>query len=328
MVPFLSVVHDRLYAWYQANGRHDLPWRQTDDAYRIYLSEIMLQQTQVKTVLERFYFPFLKRFETLQSVAEAPLDDVLKAWEGLGYYTRAKNLHHTALTCQGVLPKTPEELGGLKGIGKSTAHAICAFAYRQALPILDANVKRVLCRYFALHVKDENVLWQKAWELLDTKRPFEYNQAMMDLGSMVCTSKNPTCNACPMKLTCQGKTNPENYPQSVKKPKIPIKKRFASVVIQEGKLGLIQRKERLLHGLWGFVQTDEKPEGRFLGVVRHTYSHFKLELEVFQPQYCGKALDGWFDEEAIASLALSTVDKKILRCWRSMMMKSIISNTD
>ena len=90
MVPFLSVVHDRLYAWYQANGRHDLPWRQTDDAYRIYLSEIMLQQTQVKTVLERFYFPFLKRFETLQSVAEAPLDDVLKAWEGLGYYSRAR----------------------------------------------------------------------------------------------------------------------------------------------------------------------------------------------------------------------------------------------
>jgi len=106
----------------------------------------MLQQTQVKTVLERFYFPFLKRFPTLQSVADAPLDDVLKLWEGLGYYTRAKNLHHTAITCKGVLPTSPEELGGLKGIGKSTAHAICVFAYHQALPILDANVKRVLCR--------------------------------------------------------------------------------------------------------------------------------------------------------------------------------------
>ena len=303
-----------LLDWYAKNGRHDLPWRQTNDAYKIYLSEIMLQQTQVKTVLERFYFPFLERFPTLQSIAVAPLDNVLKMWEGLGYYTRARNLHHTAITCNGILPKNPEELGGLKGIGKSTAHAICSFAYHQALPILDANVKRVLCRYFALSVKDEKVLWEKAWKLLAVKHPYEHNQAMMDIGAMICTPKNPNCLACPLEFTCKGKDAPENYPKAVKKAKVLTKKRFALVVFQEGKLGLIQRKERLLHGLWGFVQIDEKPNtAHSLGSVSHTYSHFKLELEIIHDDALHVNVDGYFTEEEIENLALSTVDKKIIQ---------------
>ncbi len=307
-------VKEAIYAWYQKNGRHDLPWRQTTDAYKIYLSEIMLQQTQVKTVLERFYFPFLERFPTLESVAVAPLDDVLKMWEGLGYYTRARNLHHTALTCKGVLPQNPEELGGLRGIGKSTAHAICSFAYHQALPILDANVKRVLCRYFALSTKDEKVLWEKAWKLLHVKHPYEHNQAMMDIGAMICTPKNPNCLACPLEFTCKGKNAPESYPKAVKKAKVPTKKRFALVVFQEGKLGLIQRTERLLHGLWGFVQLDEKPTTvQSLGSVSHTYSHFKLELEIIQTDALHVNVDGYFTEEEIENLALSTVDKKIIQ---------------
>ena len=305
-------VKESIYTWYQKNGRHDLPWRQTNDAYRIYLSEIMLQQTQVKTVLERFYFPFLERFPTLQSVADAPLDDVLKMWEGLGYYTRARNLHHTAFTCKGVLPTNPEELSGLKGIGKSTANAICVFAYRQVLPILDANVKRILCRYFALRTKDEKVLWEKAWKLLHVKHPYEHNQAMMDIGSMICTPKNPNCSKCPLSFTCKGKLEPENYPQALKKEKVPTKRRFALVTFKEGKLGLIQRKERLLHGLWGFVQVDERPEdAEILGTVTHTYSHFKLELEVVKCNLHVK-VDDYFTPEQIATLALSTVDKKIL----------------
>ena len=307
-------VQEAIYAWYQAHGRHDLPWRQTNDAYKIYLSEIMLQQTQVKTVLERFYFPFLERFPTLQSVAEAPLDDVLKMWEGLGYYTRAKNLHHTALTCKGILPTRPEELGGLKGIGKSTAHAICAFAYHQALPILDANVKRVLCRYFALSVKDEKVLWEKAWKLLHVKHPYEHNQAMMDIGSLLCTPKNPVCDACPLNVACKGKHAPENYPKAIKKAKVPTKKRFALVTSKEEKLGLVQRKERLLQGLWGFVQVDERPnDAHSLGKVTHTYSHFKLELEIIQTEALHVNVDGYFTRNEIENLALSTVDKKIIQ---------------
>lgn len=305
-------VHKSLLNWYRKNGRHDLPWRQTEDAYKIYLSEIMLQQTQVKTVLERFYFPFLKRFPTLKSVAEAPLDDVLKMWEGLGYYTRAKNLHHTAITCNGVLPYNPEELGGLKGIGKSTAHAICSFAYHQALPILDANVKRVLCRYFALSVKDEKVLWDKAWKFLHVKHPYEHNQAMMDIGAMICMPKNPNCLACPLSFSCKGKERPENYPLAVKKAKVPTKQRFALVIVKNGKLGLIQRKEKLLHGLWGFIQVDVCPDNaESLGSVSHTYSHFKLQLEAIKCETLEK-VDGYFTHEEIAKLALSTVDKKIL----------------
>ena len=310
-------VKDAIYAWYQTNGRHDLPWRQTKDAYPIYLSEIMLQQTQVKTVLERFYFPFLERFPTLQSVAQAPLDDVLKIWEGLGYYTRAKNLHHTALTCKGVLPTSPEELGGLKGIGKSTAHAICAFAYHQALPILDANVKRVLCRYFALHVKNEKILWEKAWKLLHVSHPYEHNQAMMDIGALICTPKYPRCDACPLSFTCKGKHAPQDYPKRLKKIKIPTKKRFALLLEKEEKFGLIQRKEKLLHGLWGFVQVDEKPEGVSLGKVTHTYSHFKLELEVIRTTLYVN-VDGYFSLKQMEALALSTVDKKIIHLMGMM----------
>lgn len=307
-------VKETIYEWYQKHGRHDLPWRQTNDAYKIYLSEIMLQQTQVKTVLERFYFPFLERFPTLKSVAEAPLDDVLKMWEGLGYYTRAKNLHHTAITCNGVLPYNPEELGGLKGIGKSTAHAICSFAYHQALPILDANVKRVLCRYFELSVKDEKVLWEKAWKLLHVHHSYEHNQAMMDIGAMICTPKNPNCLACPLSFSCKGKDKPEKYPLAIKKAKVPTKKRFALVIAKEGKLGLIQRNERLLHGLWGFIQVDVCPDNaKSLGSVSHTYSHFKLQLEAIVCESLPlQKVDGYFTNEEIAKLALSTVDKKIL----------------
>jgi len=310
-------VKEAIFEWYQKHGRHDLPWRQTKDAYHIYLSEIMLQQTQVKTVLERFYFPFLERFPTLQSVAQSPLDDVLKMWEGLGYYTRAKNLHHTAITCKGVLPKSPEELGGLKGIGKSTAHAICAFAYHQALPILDANVKRVLCRYFALSVKNENVLWEGAWKLLHVSHPYEHNQAMMDIGALICTPKHPRCDACPLSFTCKGKHAPHDYPKRLQKAKVPTKKRFALLLEEKGNYGLIQRKEKLLHGLWGFVQVDEKPEGISLGMVTHAYSHFKLELEVIRSALHVK-VDGYFSLEQMEALALSTVDKKIVRLMRMM----------
>jgi A/G-specific adenine glycosylase len=301
-----------LLAWYKAHGRHDLPWRNTKDAYHIYLSEIMLQQTQVKTVLERFYFPFLERFPTLQSIAEAKLDDVLKMWEGLGYYTRAKNLHHTALTCQGILPCSPEELGGLKGIGKSTAHAICVFAYHQSLPILDANVKRVLCRFFGLSTKDEKILWNKAWELLDSVHPYEYNQAMMDLGSMICIPKKPLCSLCPLHVKCKGTNNPERYPLAIKKAKVPTKKRFALILKKEGKFGLIQRQERLLHGLWGFVQVDGlSTDAILLGKVCHAYSHFKVELDVIKTASHVK-VDGWFLLEDLNTLALSSVDKKIV----------------
>lgn len=310
---------EKIFEWYNAFGRHNLPWRNTTDAYHIYLSEIMLQQTQVKTVVERFYFPFLSAFPTLQDVANAHLDDVLKKWEGLGYYTRARNLHHTAFTCKGFLPQSVEELIALKGIGKSTAHAICVFAYHQTLPILDANVKRILCRFFGLHVSNEKELWEKAWELLHVKHPYEHNQAMMDLGAMICTAKKPLCAKCPLHVKCLGQNEPEMYPSPKKKAPVPVRKKIALVMQKEGKLGLIQRKERLLHGLWGFVQTEELPiKYTKLGMVQHVYTHFKLELEVLLCESI-QEVEGWFDVVEIEKLAISTVDKKILKLFTASM---------
>lgn len=302
-----------LLDWYHSHGRKNLPWRQDASPYHIYISEIMLQQTQVKTVLDRYYFPFLETFPTLQDIANAPIEKVLKAWEGLGYYTRARNLHKAALTCSGKLPSTPEELLALSGIGQNTAHAILAFGHHQPYPLLEANIKRIIARLYALENPSEKELWQRAWDLLDTQYSFDYNQAMMDLGALVCTPKIPDCSHCPYTLTCRGKENPLLYPTPKIKKKVPTKKLYALVLKQEEKFGLIVRKEKLLGGLWGFTQRLEKPkDAQEVGRVTHTYSHFKLELTVLTCKD-KTGTDGWFSPEEIKSLALSRVDLKILQ---------------
>lgn len=310
-------VHKALLNWYEINGRHDLPWRMTDNPYHIYLSEIMLQQTQVKTVLERFYFPFLKKFPTLLDVANSDLDDVLKMWEGLGYYTRAKNLHAAARQCQGVLPKNASKLLELPGIGRSTAHAIAAFAYREPLPILDANVKRILHRFFALEKRDEKQLWKASYELFDAAHPFEYNQAMMDIGSMVCLAKKPLCDVCPLAKGCVGKSEPLKYPESKIKKIKPIRNRTIVVYTRNGQFALSQRKERFLHGLWGFTQYEivEKKEAEvLLGHVTQHYSHFTLQADVYlsTSDYIDEESE-WFSPSEIANLSLSGADHKVLK---------------
>lgn len=200
-------LHHDIRTWYRDNGRHTLPWRNTDEPYYIYLSEVMLQQTQVKTVLERYYFPFIERFPTLKSLGEAELDEVLKLWEGLGYYTRARNLHKTAMLLN-ELPSDITELIQLPGIGKNTAHAIAAFAFQQPVPIMEANVKRILCRLYRLENPTEKALWEYAYALVDRENPFDYNQAMMDIGATVCLPKNAECDQCPLESICQGKEDP------------------------------------------------------------------------------------------------------------------------
>lgn len=311
-----NIIHNSLLKWYKTNGRHDLPWRTTDDPYKIYLSEIMLQQTQVKTVLERFYFPFLERFPTLLDVAQSDLDDVLKMWEGLGYYTRAKNLHAAARQCKGILPSNASELLELPGIGRSTAHAISAFAYKEPLPILDANVKRILHRYFAIEKRDENLLWKAAYELFDSSHPFEYNQAMMDIGSLVCLAKKPLCSVCPLEHGCTGKSTPQQYPQAKVKKIIPIRNRIIIAYRYNNKFALTQSKERFLHGLWGFVQYEalEHNEGKFLGHITQQYSHFTLQADVYMSDvdYVNEACE-WFSPSEIANLSLSRADHKVLK---------------
>ncbi len=306
-----SNLHAKLMHWYETNGRHELPWRKTRDPYRIWISEIMLQQTQVKTVLERFYSPFLARFPTLGSLAEAPTEAVLQQWEGLGYYRRAKHLHAAARQCAPNFPRSVEGLLALPGVGKSTAHAIAAFAYRQPLPILDANVKRILYRFFARTEASEKTLWQLAEALFDAGRPFEYNQAMMDLGSLVCTPKAPHCEACPLQAGCKA-DDPLRYPAPKRKKRLPVRHRHIVAVLDGGRVGVSRREGAFLHGLWGFVERETRPDAacKRLGRITQTYSHFRLEAQVWLQT---EPLDGleYVDAAALERLPMSGADRKV-----------------
>ena len=310
-----KILHPKLLDWYRAQGRHHLPWRQTDDPYRIWVSEIMLQQTQVKTVFDRFYFPFFERFPTLSSLADAPLDDVLKRWEGLGYYTRAKNLHQTAQICTPQLPKTVEELLALPGIGKSTAHAIAAFAYRTPVPILDANVKRILYRFFGRKNADEKTLWRLAGRLFDTAHPYEYNQAMMDIGATICLPRSARCDACPLQSGCKAANrDPLGYPAAKKRKPIPLRRRHIVIYRDGDRYGLRQRDGSFLHGLWGFSEQTASPDpaARKLGKIVQIYSHFRLEADVWIVNEKRNELTFHTPAE-IESLALGNADRKVLK---------------
>lgn len=329
MITSKKNIHKRIQQWYKAHGRVDLPWRTTDDAYHIYLSEVMLQQTQVKTVLERYYFPFLKKFPTLQALGEAPLDDVLKMWEGLGYYNRAKNLHKTAmiLTQEGqtlgsapTLPSDMETLMALPGIGKNTAHAVATFAFKKPVPIMEANVKRILCRLHKLKTPTDKVLWEIAYDLVDKENPFDYNQAMMDIGSTVCTPKNPQCELCPLKSICQGKAEPILYPTK-KKRTVPTREQNIMLYLYNDKLSLTQRQGKFLHGLWGFEEIDiPLCASEYIGEVTHAYTHFKLTCKVYLYNELDAEQNSYFTTQEIRKLAISKVDDKILALYLTQNM--------
>jgi A/G-specific adenine glycosylase len=306
--------HKQIQNWYQDHGRKELPWRLTDDPYHIYLSEVMLQQTQVKTVLERYYFPFLKQFPTLKSLGAAHLDDVLKMWEGLGYYNRAKNLHKTASLIS-TLPQETEELIKLPGIGKNTAHAVATFAFKQPVPIMEANVKRVLCRVHKFITPTDKELWRVADKMMDKNNPFDYNQAMMDIGATVCTVKNPHCDICPLGTICEGKESPTLYPTK-KKRVVPTREQNIMISIYNDKLSLIQRSGKFLHGLWGFESTEVPLcASEYIGEVSHAYTHFKLICKVYVYDELDKEQAHYFTTQDIQKLAISKVDEKIVKLY-------------
>ena len=306
-------IHQKLHAWYQEHGRHDLPWRNTDDAYHIYLSEIMLQQTQVKTVLERYYFPFLEKFPSLQTLADSPLDEVLKMWEGLGYYTRARNLHACAKVTAPTLPKGYDDLLALPGIGSNTASAICAFAYHQPLAVMEANVKRILCRIHVLESPSNVILRQHALDLLDEANPYDYNQAMMDIGSQLCSVKNPNCDVCPFATICKAYEK-GHFLYPLKKSKVvPTREEKWLVKTYKNKVALRQREGRFLHGLWGFEKLEgEYHDKPFLGEVTQTYTHFKQVAKLYHDSVLEEG-EHFFTQSDIETLALSGVDKKVIK---------------
>ncbi len=313
-------IYDKLSTWYVKNGRHSLPWRISNSAYEIYLSEIMLQQTQVKTVLERFYFPFLEKFPTLEALSMGSEDEVLKQWEGLGYYARARNLHKTAQLSISALPTSALELEKLPGIGKSTAHAVACFAFNEALPIMDANVKRILYRFFAIQKCSDKELWNYAYKLFDEQNAYDYNQAMMDIGSLICLHKKPLCEACPFESQCQGKDEPLLYPtKKIKKTK-PVREKNILIQRTGKKLAIFQnRDKKLLHGLWGFEQFDsdfKEDDWDYMGEISHHYTHFHLKAKVYQLDTQNADLE-FYTLCEVDERALSTADKKVLELFIS-----------
>lgn len=346
-VPFpAEAVADRLLDWYDAHGR-DLPWRRTRDPYRIWLSEIMLQQTTVAAVIP-YYQKFLERFPTLEALAAGSLDEVLRLWAGLGYYSRARNLHRAARQVMaefsGRFPETPEALISLPGIGRSTAGAIRAIAFDHPAAILDGNVRRVLVRLFAWtddprSSRAERQLWQWAELLTPAARAHDYSQAIMDLGAMVCVPGQPLCDRCPLNGLClahrQGLAG--KLPVRRIKKAVPRRHQAALLVRLQDRL-LVSRRppDGLLGGLWEFpvvdlakshpgeneihmLQNDLGLPGNpeHIGTIHHAYSHFKLVLEVYSLRLADLSLiadsdRAWCPVEDLQHLPLHGAHEKAL----------------
>jgi A/G-specific adenine glycosylase len=281
----------------------------------------MLQQTQVKTVLERFYFPFIEAFPDLCSLANATEDEVLKKWEGLGYYTRARNLHKTAKICETTLPRTVIELNALPGIGKSTAHAIASFAYKIAVPILDANVKRILYRIFAIKKASDNELRDLSHQFFNKKFPFEFNQLMMDIGATICKGKQISCEICPLQKICKSyefsqinsAISPLDYPMKKVKKNIPIKQSTLVIFEYKNRFALYQRETNFLKGLWGFYEYQPSNKENSLCSLIQKYSHFHLHVDVYYSKVFQKNKQ-YFSLKEIDKLTLSGIDQKIIKC--------------
>src|SRR5690625_2066484 len=295
--------------WQRQHGRHTLPWQNTKDPYHIWLSEIMLQQTQVATVIP-YYERFLARFPTVADLAAASLDAVMPHWAGLGYYARARNLHRCAQRIvtdyQGSFPTDAATLATLPGIGRTTAAAIAAFAFNEVTSILDGNVKRIFARYFGItqpinRSPTEKLLWHWAEQILeDTRRPVDmaaYTQGLMDLGATVCTRSQPLCSACPLHKNCYAfrSRQQDRLPVRVVARKKP-KRRTAALILPAGNKILLQQQPSpgIWGGLWSvpafdqldtltqFVhqQFDQHPiKTHHLNVVQHSFTHLNLTIQ-------------------------------------------------
>ena len=294
-------IAQRVVRWQRQHGRHGLPWQGTRDPYRVWLSEVMLQQTQVATVID-YYARFLQRFPDVQALAAAPLDDVLALWSGLGYYSRARNMHRCAgvvLTQHGGLfPASSAALAALPGIGRSTAAAIAAFCFGERAAILDGNVKRVLTRALGFGgdlalAAQERALWQAAEALLPASGVEAYTQGLMDLGATLCLARRPQCERCPLAVPCVARAEgaPERYPVKTKKLKRG-RRRHALLWLECGEtLWLTQRPATgVWAGLWSLPEHGSAEalealvlgwpgRGEWLPPIEHALTHFDWTLQ-------------------------------------------------
>lgn len=313
-----------LLAWYRAHHR-TLPWRSEVSPWRTLVSELMLQQTRVETVIP-YFERFISRFPTPEALACEPEELVLEYWSGLGYYSRARNLHRCALAIvgQGGFPRNSEGLRALPGVGPYTAGAVGAIALGLDLPVVDGNVERVFSRFYAEEAPGKAWYWQTATRLLPPGQAGDYDQALMELGATVCTPKVARCLLCPVATGCSGKGSPLSYPAAKAKKPIPREQAWAFVVRRGDAILLARRPLRgLLAGMWELPgakagATGAWLAGRELGVVAHTFTHLHRETTVVEAGQIGSTADlGYVDErfvtpEIAQGMALSTLARKTL----------------
>lgn len=347
----------RLLRWFDVHGRKHLPWQNPIEPYRVWVSEIMLQQTQVDTVIP-YFTRFMQRFPNVQALAAAPIDDVLHLWTGLGYYARARNLHRCAQIIakeyEGQFPANVDTLSELPGIGRSTAAAITSIAFEQPTAILDGNVKRVLARHSAIggwpgQPKVAERLWQIAEQHMPKKRCRDYTQAIMDLGATVCTRARPKCALCPVAADCVGlaEDNPGAYPGKKPAKEKPVKQAY--LLMLQAPNGDILLERRPPQGIWGGlwclpeVDMDVKLEPfieQYYGPVRsleqwegwrHTFSHYHLDIQpvlVRLQKRPNRAMEQggciWYNVRQPASVGLAAPVKTLLQKLLQPHQKSLL----
>ncbi len=334
-----------LIAWYERN-RRDLPWRRNRDAYAVWVSEVMLQQTTVKTAAP-YYEAFLARFPSLAALAEAEEDDVLAAWSGLGYYHRARNLHrgarHVAERHGGVFPDSLEAALAVPGIGLYTASAILSIAYNRPFPVVDGNVRRVLARLLALRgaeYRRDGPYYNRAEELLDRERPGDWNQALMELGAIVCLPRKPACEACPLRRHCAAHAQDlvGELPEGRARRR-PVEVTVAAALIErDGQILLVRRPEgRLLGRMWELPQTSLESRGLadlvselkeryglraapgpLVVRARHAITYRRITLEGYRTRLLGREPGDreslrWVKPQEILQIPVSSATRKLLR---------------
>lgn len=338
-----------LIQWQKQHGRHELPWQNTRDPYAIWVSEIMLQQTQVAAVIA-YYQKFMQRFPDIASLARAEQDEVLQHWSGLGYYSRARNLHGAAQILMqeytGCFPENFEAIQSLPGIGRSTAAAISSFAFNHPQPILDGNVKRVFARHFLVEgwpglSKVEKQLWQLAESLMPQTEVIAYTQGLMDLGATLCTRSKPRCNACPLQPTCGAyRENRVKLLPEAKPRKVLPERSVTLLLLQQGDEILLEKRppSGIWGGLWSLPEVADSVAGQALArerygletellprlpMLTHTFTHFRLHITP-QPLRITRNLNQarqasfvFLNHEDAIGAALPTPIRKILRGFNS-----------
>lgn len=314
-----SAFRRSLLSWYRKN-RRDLPWRRTDDPYAILVSEFMLQQTQVATVIP-YYNEWLKRFPSVTALGAASEDDVLHAWQGLGYYSRARNLRAAAIAIVqkygGQFPTSPDSIRELPGIGRYTANAVATFAFNQSVPIVEANIARVLSRLFDLQTPIDSSagreqLWSAATELLPRENAGQHNSALMELGALVCGAR-PKCGHCPVKRFCRA-TDPISLPRKKPRRALELRTENHSFLLHRGRVLLEQSKDRW-RGMWILPRLQRATANRKLAHrSQFPFTHHRITLAIYRHPRPAKAIRGlrWFPIRDLSSIPVPSPHRRAL----------------